>query len=114
VGRIQFDWRWVALILFVALLVNAGRLPWQIVALVLGGVGAYLLVLGWRAWTHTDGSSSRSRVTYWRGQRIETAPPRRGPALPRWGDIGPAIIYFLIGGVLVLAAATLVLQRLGV
>jgi len=113
-GRIQFDWRWVALILFVALLVNANRLPWQIIALVLGGAGGYLLVLGWRVWAHAGGSPTRSRVTYWRGQRIETAPPRRGPALPRWSDIGPAAIYFLLGGVLVLAALTIILQRLGV
>jgi hypothetical protein len=104
----------VALILFVAVLVNANRLPWQITALALGGAGGYLLVLGWRVWTHTGGSPTRSRVTYWRGQRIETAPPRRGPALPRWSDIGPAAIYFLLGGVLVLAALTVILQRLGV
>ena len=34
-------------------------------------------------------------------------------ALPRWGDIGPAAIYFLIGGVLVLAAVSVALRALG-
>jgi hypothetical protein len=103
----------VALIAFVALIANAGRLPWQLVALVLGGVGAYILSLGWRAWIHAGGSASRSRVTYWRGQRIEVAPQRRGPALPRLGDIGPALIYLLLGGALVLAAVAMLLNALG-
>jgi hypothetical protein len=112
-GNIRFDWRWVALIVFVALLVNAGRLPWPIVALTLGGGGAYLLAHGWRAWTRSGGAPSRSRVTYWRGQRIETAPVRRGPALPRWSDIGPAAPYLIFGGILLLTAITIALRSLG-
>jgi hypothetical protein len=72
-----------------------------------------LLVLGWRIWAHAGAPPSRSRVTYWRGQRIETAPPPRGPAMPRLRDIGPAVIYFLIGGVLLLAGIIVVLQRFG-
>ena len=113
-GRLRFDWRWIALIVFVALLVNASRLPWQLIALLLGGAGAYVLSLGWRAWTRSGGPPSRSRVTYWRGQRIEVAPPRRGPALPRWSEIGPALIYFLLGGALLLAAIAMVLDAVGI
>jgi hypothetical protein len=113
VGRIRFDWRWIALIVFVALIVNAGRLPWQVVALLLGGAGAYLVALGWRAWTRAGGPPGRGRVTYWRGQRIEAAPPRRGPALPRWSDIGPAAVYFVLGGALLLAALTMLLDAIG-
>ena len=112
-GRIRFDWRWVALIGFVALLANANRLPWQAIALALGGAGAYVLTIGWRAWTRSGGAPSRSRVTYWRGQRIET-PPRRGVAMPRMSDIGPAAIYFLIGGALILSAVAITLNNLGV
>jgi hypothetical protein len=103
----------VALIGFVAMIANAGRLPWQLVALALGGVGIYILTLGWRAWTQAGGASSRSRVTYWRGQRIEVAPQRRGPALPRLNDIAPALIYLLLGGSLMLAAVAMVLNALG-
>jgi hypothetical protein len=33
--------------------------------------------------------------------------------MPRLGDIGPAAIYFLIGGALTLAAVVLVLNALG-
>jgi hypothetical protein len=113
VGRFRFDWRWVGLIAFVALLANAGRLPWQAIALALGGGGAYVLTIGWRTWARPGGALGRGRVTYWRGQRIET-PPRRGAALPRLGDIGPAAIYFLIGGALILAAVAIVLNNLGI
>jgi hypothetical protein len=111
VGRFRFDWRWVGLIAFVALLANAGRLPWQAIALALGGGGAYVLTIGWRAWTRPGGALERGRVTYWRGQRIET-PPRRGASMPRLRDIGPAAIYFLIGGALILAAVAIVLNNL--
>ena len=112
-SRFRFDWRWVALIGFVALIANANRLPWQLVAIVLGGVGGYILMLGWRAWTHAGGSMSRSRVTYWRGQRIEVAPQRRGPSLPRLSEVGPALIYLLLGGALVLAAVAIILNAVG-
>src|SRR5438874_10796872 len=89
-SKIRFDWRWLIAIGVIAVLANAGRIPWPITALVVGGSGVWLLTLGWRAWERSGGVPSRSRVTYWRGQRIEVAPPRRGPALPRWGDIRPA------------------------
>lgn len=113
-GTLRFDWRWVALIILVALLANAGRLPWPVIALALAAGGAYLLMLGWRAWTRTGGAPSRTRVTYWRGQRYEVGPARRGPALPRWGDIGPAAIYFVLGGLMLLGAASVVMRAFGV
>jgi hypothetical protein len=100
------------LIAFVALLANARYLPWQAIALALGGGGAYVLSIGWRTWTRPGGALGRGRVTYWRGQRIET-PPQRGAAMPRLSDIGPAAIYFLIGGALVLAAVAITFNNLG-
>jgi hypothetical protein len=65
-------------------------------------------------WARGGAPISRSRVTYWRGQRIELDPQRRGPALPRMSDIGPAAIYLLLGGVLVLAALAIALRNLGI
>lgn len=112
-GTFRFDWRWIALVVLIALLANANRLPWPVVVAVLAGAGGYVLLLGWRVWTRSGGPPSRGRVTYWRGQRYEVAPSRNGPALPRWRDIGPAAIYFLIGGIMVLAAASLALRALG-
>jgi hypothetical protein len=95
-------------------LTNTTRLPWPVTALAVGGAGAWLLAQGWRVWIRSGGPPERGRVTYWRGQRIEIEPRRRGPALPRWNDIGPAALYFLIGGVLVLAAIAIALRSLGV
>ena len=112
-GRFRFDWRWVGLIAFVALLANARHLPWQAIALALGGGGAYVILIGWRAWTRPGGEFGRGRVTYWRGQRIET-PPRRGATMPRLSDIGPVAIYFLIGGALILAAVAIALNNFGI
>ena len=112
-SKVRFDWRWVAAIVVIAVLAGAGRLPWYVTALVAGGSGIWLLVIGWQAWVRSGGPPSRGRVTYWRGQRIEAAPVRSGPALPRWRDIGPAAPYLIFGGILLLTAITIALQALG-
>ncbi len=112
-SNVRFDWRWAAAIVVIAVLAGAGRLPWYVTTLVVGGSGVYLLVIGWRAWVRSGGPPSRGRVTYWRGQRIETAPARRGPALPRWRDIVPAAPYLIFGGILLLTAITIALRALG-
>jgi len=113
VRNVRFDWRWVVAIGVLVVLANAGRIAWPITVLVIGGSGCWLLALGWKAWVRSGGPPSRGRVTYWRGQRIEVAPARRGPALPRWNDIGPAAPYLIAGGVLLLAAITIALRALG-
>jgi len=113
VSNVRFDWRWVAGVVVIAVLASAGRLPWYVTTLVAGGSGIWLLVAGWQAWVRSGGPPSRGRVTYWRGQRIETAPVRRGPALPRWSDIGPAVLYLIFGGILLLTAITIALQAFG-
>lgn len=111
-NRMNFDWRWVSAIAVIVLLTQATRLPWYLMAAILAGGGAYFISLGWNAWRRENGGGS-SRVTYWRGQRYEVA-PQRGPALPRWRDVAPALVFLAIGSVLVLAAASLVLQVFGV
>jgi hypothetical protein len=113
VSNVRFDWRWVVAIVVIVVLASAGRLPWYVSALAAGGSGVWLLVIGWQAWVRSGGPPSRGRVTYWRGQRIEAAPARRGPALPRWSDIGPAAPYLIFGGILVLAALTIALRAFG-
>jgi hypothetical protein len=114
VKSVRFDWRWVVAIVVLIALTNIRSLPWPITVLAVGGGGTWLLTLGWRVWVREGGPPERGRVTYWRGQRIEVEPRRRGPALPRWSDIGPAALYFLLGGVLVLAAITIALRNLGI
>ncbi len=110
---LRFDWRWIALIVVIALIASSGRLPWFVNVLVLAGAGGYLVYEGWRVWVRSGGVPSRSRVTYWRGQRYETGPERRGLALPRLSDIGPAAMYLLFGGVLLLAGIVVVLRQFG-
>ena len=75
-GRIRFDWRWVALIGFVALLANANRLPWQAIALALGGAGAYVVTIGWRAWKRSRGAP-RTWTTRPDARAASTAGPPR-------------------------------------
>ena len=109
----NIDWRWIGLIVIVAIIAGGARIPWPLTVIILGGGGAYLLNMGWQAWTRSGGAPSKSKVTYWRGQRIEVGPPRHGPAVPRLSDIGPALVPLLLGGVLVLAAASILFQRFG-
>jgi hypothetical protein len=115
----RFDWRWIGLLLIVALLANSQVIPWQALALVLIGAGGYLLWVGWRVWTTGTASpglppTSKKRVKYWRGQRIELdepAPAWKKP-IPSLRSITPALIYLLIGLALVLGGGGIVLQHL--
>ena len=110
--NMSFDWRWIAVIGVVILLltVGPGTNPLLII-LFLGGGGAYVLYMGWQAWTRAGGSTSGTRVTYWRGQRIEIKPERSKPSLPKLSTIGPAALYLIIGGVMVLAAISMVINQ---
>ncbi|NNJ12573.1 hypothetical protein EKD04_019795 [Chloroflexales bacterium ZM16-3] len=108
----QLDWRWVALIIFIALLANGRSLPWPVTALALGGGGVYLLVMSWRSagLGGRGGGGGRGRVTYWRGQRIEMpGTPRRRPAA--WSELAPAVVYALIGLALLFGAISIVLNQ---
>ncbi len=112
----RFDWRWVALIVFVAILANARSLPWFVTAAALGGSGGYLLWLAWSSWGVGSWGRRRAetgRVTYWRGQRIETPGAARRYRPRSWDEIAPVAVYGLIGAALVLAALSLLLRALG-
>jgi hypothetical protein len=114
----RFDWRWVALIVFVAILANARSLPWFVTAAVLGASGGYLLWLAWHAWGLGSGwgggrRADTSRVTYWRGQRIEKPGATRRYRPRSWGELAPVAVYGLIGAALLLAALSLLLRALG-
>lgn len=112
----RFDWRWVALIAVVAVMANGRGLPWPITALTMGGAGGYLLYMAWLAYSGGRPRRHRdtTRVTYWRGQRIETsAPARRAPTLSL-GTVGPLLVYGLVGLALLLGAAAVAMRGLGV
>jgi hypothetical protein len=116
--NIRFDWRWIGLIVIVALIANVQVIPWPFLALALAGGGGYLLFIGWRVWnTGTPRAGpprSAKRVKYWRGQRIELddPPPHRRSQMPALRAIGPALIYLLMGGALVLGSISLLVDRI--
>ncbi len=108
--NIRFDWRWIALIVIIALIVSGPTLPWPVLTLILAASGGYLLYRGWQVWG--GGNFSSKRVSYWRGQRIEMHTSRKA-SLPSLRNIRPALIYLVIGGALTLSAIGVVLNRLG-
>ncbi len=111
----RFDWRWVALIALVAILANGSTLPWPILFAAMAAGGGYLVYQGWKVWVRASGGSvGGPRVTYWRGQKIELRPERRGPPPTSWRAIGPALLYLVIGGALILAALAVLLRQFGV
>jgi hypothetical protein len=108
----SFDWRWIAAIVFVAILVAGRNLPWPVVTLTLAAGGGYMLYLGWQVWKREGGSSGgSSRVTYWRGQRIELKPEKRSSGTPSLRSVGPALLYLIVGGVFVLSAVLILFQQ---
>lgn len=109
-----FDWRWIGAIAVIVLLTQIRYMPPYVTAIVLAGGGAYFLSIGWKAWTRGGGASGGRRVTYWRGQRIETPPARRNFSAPRGRDLGQALIFLAIGGVMVLAAGSMLFEIIGV
>lgn len=114
-GSFRFDWRWLVLIGVVAVMANGRALPWPITALTLGGAGGYLLYMAWLAYSGGRPRRSRdtTRVTYWRGQRIETSGPARRAPVVSLGTVGPLLVYGLVGLALVLAAAVVAMRGLG-
>ncbi len=106
----NFDWRWVALILGIIVLMNARALPWWIPPLLLGGAGSALLYQGVRILL--GGGRAGAKVTYWRGQRIELAPQRRGLALSGAG-LRRAAPQLIGATMLLLTAAAIGLRAVG-
>jgi len=114
-GSFRFDWRWLVLIGVVAVLANGRGLPWPITAATMAGAGGYLL---WMAWRATGARRLRvrrdtTRVTYWRGQRIETAGPTRRMPEINLGRVGPLLVYGLVGLALLLAGLVVAARGLG-
>lgn len=111
---LQFNWRWVALIAFIALLAGGRSLPWPVTALTLGAGGVYLLVMAWQAGGMRERGGQNGRVTYWRGQRIELPGPARRPRSMGWSELAPTIIYALIGIALISGGVLVVLNQSGI
>lgn len=111
----RFDWRWLVLIGFIAVLVNATTLPWQLTALTLAAGGGFLVWMAWQAWGlggSWAGPRETKRVTYWRGTRVETQGPPRRYRPKTWSELAPVVVYGMIGAALLLAALAVTLRSL--
>lgn len=110
----RFDWRWVAVIAFVAILANNRALPWFITAATLSAAGGYLLYLAWEAWGRTGlRGRGTTRVTYWRGERVEMQRPAPRVRPGDFTAMVPTLVYALIGSALLLAGVARMLRQLG-
>jgi hypothetical protein len=111
----RFDWRWLILIGFIAILANADSLPWPVTALAFAAAGGFLITRAWRSWGVGGGwgGADTRRVTYWRGQRIESSGPARRYRPKTWSELAPVVVYGLVGGALLLAALTVALRAFG-
>ncbi len=111
---LRFDWRWIALIIIVIILFNAQSLPWPLTALALALPAGWLLYrAGQSLGLSLPGSRSSTRVTYWRGRRIETSgPPRQMVSFDRSG-IATGILYGALGLAFAGAAVVVVTRHLG-
>ena len=106
----NLDWRPLALVAL-ALLFLAPRGPYLPVALL--ALGAWLAVwVGLAAWRSAEGQAAGTKVTYWRGRRIEM--PRTGGGSPRLRVAGQRLLaaLCLALGVWLGAAAVLTVARL--
>jgi hypothetical protein len=114
VPALRIDWRWIALFVIIIVLANARSLPWPITALALALPGSWLIyhaaqMLG----LAIPGTRPTTRVTYWRGRRIETnTPVRRNPFWDRT-NLVPGLLYGITGLMLTLAALAVVTRNLG-
>jgi|HigsolmetaAR201D_1030396.scaffolds.fasta_scaffold64741_1 hypothetical protein len=108
----RFDWRWIVLIVFVALLANANRIPWPLLAGTFLVSGGYMIYYAWQSVGGMGFGRSTTQVKYWRGQRYEVRSPRRGPSLPSTEQLGPLIIYLGLGLILLLSGASIILNRI--
>lgn len=111
----RFDWRWAALIAVVAVMANGRALPWPVTALTMAAAGGYLLYMAWAAYSGGRPRRQRdtTRVTYWRGQRIETSGPVRRAPVVSLGTLGPLLVYGLVGLALLLAGLVVAMRGLG-
>ena len=112
-GGTTFDWRWI--IVIVIALMFFGQLqisPSPMVGVVLLALGGYWAVqAALRAWREASPGLGSTKVTYWRGQRIELRQPRRARfRTPAVTPLAVALIYLLMGAGLWLGAARLLLR----
>lgn len=106
--NIPFDTRWLYLVFLLLILLR----PDGLVGVVLLAIGAgWVLQAGWNMLQPVGRGTSTTKVTYWRGQRIETrqSPTQRMRAVP----IVQLVIgaFYLVLGVGMAYAAIILFAR---
>ncbi len=112
VGRTQFDWRWLVLVLVVLLFFGQVSLSLSpLFAIVLLGLCAWwMFQAGIRPWRGMRTFGSRHE-TYWRGQRVRLEQPRRSRfALPATLPLVSSICYFVMATFLAVAVIEAVVR----
>ena len=94
-NTISFDRRWIFVLLLVLVLLNPGGL----IGVVVLAIGAgWAIQAGLAPWRMGMGRISSTKVTYWRGQRIETRqPPSQRLRMLPFTQLLVALFYLLLG-----------------
>ena len=103
-GRTTFDWRWIIVIVIALIFFGqirvAPSVELGIVLLALGGYWAVQAGLG--PWRERGPLLSSTKVTYWRGQRIELPAGGARARRPRFRtpaatSLAVSLLYFTLG-----------------
>lgn len=110
-GRTTFDWRWILVIVIVLMFFGQLRLyTGSGLDIFLFGLASYWTFrAGLGAWRDSGPVLGSSKVTYWRGQRIEMKQPRRARLrAPGTMQLAISVFYLALGvtfGIIALWAA---------
>ena len=94
-NTINFDWRLIAVILVVFLVLFSRNPQTNIVVLAIGA--GWALQAGLAPWRGSRGVLGSSKVTYWRGQRIVTKPKARARIAISPMQTLVSALYLLLG-----------------
>ncbi len=108
--RTGFDWRWIVVIVIALIFfgqINLSLSP--ILGVILLGLGGYWgIQAGLSPWRGRGSMLGSTKVTYWRGQRIEMKQPRRSRlSVPASTPLAVSIFYLAIGVMCVIGALML-------
>ncbi len=114
-SQLSFDWRIVAALVMVAVLVAGPSLPWFVFAFALAAGGVALLYIAWQSWQQSGSGGSlgtSKRVVYWRGERVEldSGNSRRSASF-NWRDVLPVVLYGIFGVAMLLSALAVTVQN---
>jgi hypothetical protein len=113
VGRTDFDWRWIVVIVIALMFFGQLSLsPSPILGVVLLGLGGYwALRAGMTPWRGRGSLLGNTKVTYWRGQRIEMKQPARSRwATPATTPLLVSVLYLALGVVFWIGAVMLLFR----